>query len=226
MVLFENFKKFLSPEDAQRKSSTALKARAHDGSAWDVSRVLQLTFKAAHECILNRIEATFPDISYEEAQKNIVWQVTVPNLWDEYAKVRPVEPMREKWRSLKDIDSSQSAMRQAAVDAGLIDSVRSDKLVFCLEPEAAVVRHLVNERNRGQLVIDQGVLVADNGGGTVDITSHVVISVDPLQFRSIEVPSGGMWGSKAVDDNFVALAQQLFRLLSGSDEAFIEFQVS
>jgi hypothetical protein len=114
-------------------------------------------------------------------------------------------------------------MRRAAFNAGLVPEEKSARLVFCLEPEAAVVRHLLLEGR--QLPLHQSVLVVDSGGGTVDITSHLVINVEPLQFRSVEVPSGGMWGSKAVDVNFVAVARQLFRSLTGSDAHFQDFQV-
>ena len=114
-------------------------------------------------------------------------------------------------------------MRRAAFDAGLIPEERSARLVFCLEPEAAVVRHFLG--GGAQLRHHEPFQVADNGGGTVDITSHVVISVDPLQLRSLEVPSGGMWGSKEVDKNFIALARQLLHSLTGDDALFQDFEV-
>ena len=85
-LMFENFKKFLSPEE-RPPGSKKLQARAHNSSTWDLARVLELTFKAALECIKNRLKATVPATHYEEALRNLTWQITVPNLWDEYAKV-------------------------------------------------------------------------------------------------------------------------------------------
>jgi hypothetical protein len=91
-LLFENFKPFLSPDSRPPDSKKLcadffLPAKAHNGSTWDLSRVLELTFKAAFECIKTRLKVTVPASDYEEVQKNLTWQITVPNLWDEYAKV-------------------------------------------------------------------------------------------------------------------------------------------
>ena len=85
-LMFGNFKRFLSPEE-RPPDNKKLQAKAHNSSPRDLARVLELTFKAAFECIKNRLKATVPAADYEETLKNLTWQITVPNLWDEYAKV-------------------------------------------------------------------------------------------------------------------------------------------
>ncbi|CAN0387449.1 unnamed protein product, partial [Hapterophycus canaliculatus] len=45
-------------------------------------------------------------------------------------------------------------------------------------------------------------MVVDCGGGTVDITTYDILSVDPLNLAEAKAPSGGMWGSTYVDKAF------------------------
>ena len=86
--MFENFKQFLSPGE-RPQGNKKLEAKAHNSSTRDLARILELTFKAAFECIKNRLKATIPATRFEDALENLTWQITVPNLWDEYAKVIP-----------------------------------------------------------------------------------------------------------------------------------------
>ena len=50
-------------------------------------------------------------------------------------------------------------------------------------------------------------MVLDCGGGTIDITSHLVESSDPLQLSELAEPCGGAWGSSIVDSRFKAFLQ-------------------
>lgn len=52
-------------------------------------------------------------------------------------------------------------------------------------------------------------MVLDCGGGTIDITSHLVESSDPLQLSEVAEPCGGAWGSSIVDARFRAFLQVL-----------------
>lgn len=51
------------------------------------------------------------------------------------------------------------------------------------------------------------IMVLDCGGGTIDITSHLVESSDPLQLSELAEPCGGAWGSSIVDARFKAFLQ-------------------
>ncbi|CAN0394569.1 unnamed protein product, partial [Hapterophycus canaliculatus] len=56
----------------------------------------------------------------------------------------------------------------------------------------------------------------DCGGGTVDITTHDIISVHPtLRLREILAPTGGPWGSACVDEEFTNFVIQFI-----GEEAF------
>lgn len=50
-------------------------------------------------------------------------------------------------------------------------------------------------------------MVLDCGGGTIDITSHLVESSDPLQLSELAEPCGGAWGSSIVDARFKSFLQ-------------------
>ena len=65
-------------------------------------------------------------------------------------------------------------MRKAAFEAGIIDSLSSENLLLCLEPEGASIqcRNDAEEGLRNQMVKGDVVMVLDCGGGTVDITVH------------------------------------------------------
>ncbi|CAM9887909.1 unnamed protein product, partial [Hapterophycus canaliculatus] len=45
-------------------------------------------------------------------------------------------------------------------------------------------------------------MVVDCGGGTVDITTYKIVSVDPLKLAEAKAPCGGVWGSTYVDKAF------------------------
>lgn len=56
-------------------------------------------------------------------------------------------------------------------------------------------------------VLCMKIMVLDCGGGTIDITSHLVESSDPLQLSELAEPCGGAWGSSIVDARFKAFLQ-------------------
>lgn len=60
------------------------------------------------------------------------------------------------------------------------------------------------------------IMVLDCGGGTIDITSHLVESSDPLQLSELAEPCGGAWGSSIVDARFKAFLQVHNCVLHGS----------
>lgn len=64
-------------------------------------------------------------------------------------------------------------------------------------------------------------MVLDCGGGTIDITSHLVESSDPLQLSELAEPCGGAWGSSIVDSRFKAFLQVQMRRSMAVVEAVI-----
>lgn len=64
-------------------------------------------------------------------------------------------------------------------------------------------------------------MVLDCGGGTIDITSHLVESSDPLQLSELAEPCGGAWGSSIVDSRFKAFLQVHMKISMSVVEAVI-----
>lgn len=113
--------------------------------------------------------------------KDISWVLTVPAVYDDFAK---------------------NFMRNASYKAGMIDSVGSGNLKICLEPEAACLQVATCDHPLQSDAVGKHTMVVDCGGGTVDITMHTVVSVDPLRLMEVLAPDGGPWGSVNVDMAF------------------------
>ncbi|MGW7413827.1 Hsp70 family protein [Streptomyces sp. NPDC054863] len=114
------------------------------------------------------------------------WCLTVPAIWDDYQK---------------------QLMREAAVAAGLPDDERRLQLV--IEPEAAAYHarvsgvRTINTSGRRASLMSKGsrFLVADCGGGTVDITAYKTDGQNRLE--EIGRECGGKFGSEYVNQAFL-----------------------
>lgn len=124
-------------------------ARSIDARELDLMLVISESLKFISDKALEKLQEQVGKI-----QKNrIRWVLTVPALWTEDQK---------------------QFMRKAAFEAGIIDSLSSENLLLCLEPEGASIqcRNDAEEGLRNQMVKGDVVMVLDCGGGTVDITVH------------------------------------------------------
>ncbi|KAJ7074576.1 hypothetical protein C8F01DRAFT_30135 [Mycena amicta] len=75
--------------------------------------------------------------------------------------------------------AEQQAMRQAAIDAGLVDEAGGSRVRFVTEAEAAI-HHVAKQGNiQGWLVPGNHLILCDAGGGTVDITAYKVVATKP-----------------------------------------------
>ncbi|CAM9346873.1 unnamed protein product [Ectocarpus sp. 8 AP-2014] len=113
---------------------------------------------------------------------DIRWVLTVPAIWSSFGK---------------------AFMRTAALRAGLIQQEYDmEHLRLCLEPEAACL--MVEHRHCNIRKLDKGmkVMILDCGSDTVDITTHHMVSTDPVHLEELEEPVGGPWGSTTVDAKF------------------------
>ncbi|GFF98153.1 heat shock 70 kDa protein 12A [Aspergillus udagawae] len=113
-------------------------------------------------------------------------------------------------------DRALDATRTAAQRAGFgKSSLRPmDQIFLISEPEAAAVTALkkyTTSSMGGSVKAGDGVLVCDCGGGTVDITTYLVLDVFPtLKFEELCTGIGGKCGSTAVDRNFYQLMSDRF----------------
>ncbi|ORZ36938.1 hypothetical protein BCR44DRAFT_1511975 [Catenaria anguillulae PL171] len=111
------------------------------------------------------------------------WCLTVPAMWSDRAK---------------------QVMRNAAAQAGLIDSPTSDRLTLVLEPEAAAATMLQGRSD--YLQPGDTFIVFDAGGGTVDLTAQQY-QLDPADgpcFHEVAPGIGKSCGSTFVDQAFIS----------------------
>lgn len=115
--------------------------------------------------------------------RQIRWCLTVPAIWT---------------------NANKQLMRRAAQKAGLIglDKDRTERLVIVLEPEAAAIHCMKDDRSTNISTLERGkcFMVVDCGGGTVDITVHEIIEHEEL--KELVPPEGGCYGSTYIDRYF------------------------
>ncbi|KAJ3273570.1 Heat shock 70 kDa protein 12A [Terramyces sp. JEL0728] len=114
---------------------------------------------------------------------DIQWVVTVPAIWSPTAKAKT---------------------RQACFDCGMIDSLSSQKLLLCYEPQAASIFIYKNAPLKND---DEVIVTLDIGGGTTDITSHRVVGKN-RDHNEVLPPVGALAGSSHIDDNFLEFVRQ------------------
>ncbi|XP_022802749.1 heat shock 70 kDa protein 12A-like isoform X1 [Stylophora pistillata] len=129
----------------------------------------------------------------------IQWVLTVPAIWTPRAK---------------------QFMREAAYEAGVGKPENADQLIIALEPEAAAI--FCMEKNMSDFLEESGCrsvdgvlskinthyIVADIGGGTLDVTVHEI--QDDGRIREIYKVTGGPHGGMYVNQKFESLLDELF----------------
>lgn len=137
-----------------------------------LSRILMESLNYMKNITINHLKDTTVLMSGNPS--DVSWVLTLPAIWSQYAK---------------------AMMRKAAFQAGLIPQENSDRLMLVLEPECAAIASQM-------WGLGTRFLIADCGGGTLDITSHEVVQPFPLKLKEIGLPSGGPFGAKEVDRKF------------------------
>jgi hypothetical protein len=115
----------------------------------------------------------------------VQWCVTVPSIWDESAKQQ---------------------MKACMVNAGLVSAEAGgmDAVKVVLEPEAASFHCHQKLRQDVSLNAEDKILVADIGGGTVDIVvQELVLSGDEYKVKELTESSGALCGGTFVDEAFM-----------------------
>ncbi|KAI1080046.1 hypothetical protein F5B20DRAFT_590217 [Whalleya microplaca] len=111
--------------------------------------------------------------------------LTVPAIWKDYARER---------------------MRHASDRAGILNSRTAGEttLSFISEPEAAALATIPDLDDRGDLEVDDSFVVVDAGGGTVDVISYKVKSLEPLVVTECVEGDGALCGATFLDERFVS----------------------
>ena len=89
-------------------------------------------------------------------------------------------------------------MKDACIEAGLVDQNTDKSLFFSLEPESASL-YCFNNGNIDKTFFKEGeyYIICDLGGGTGDIVVHLVGSNENLS--EIHPSCGGIYGSNEID---------------------------
>ncbi|KAH8689553.1 hypothetical protein BGW36DRAFT_391084 [Talaromyces proteolyticus] len=146
---------------------------------------------------------------YQHILGRIAKQIT-----EETLKTTPLE----FWFTVPAIwsDQAQNATINAARKAGFGNraSRPDDEIYLISEPEAAAITSLKKYTTKGIgnfIKPGDGVLICDCGGGTVDMTTYLVLQTLPyLTFEELCTGNGGKCGSTAVDRNFYQLMSDRF----------------
>ncbi|KAL4931804.1 Hsp70 family protein [Aspergillus undulatus] len=95
-----------------------------------------------------------------------------------------------------------TGMEEAARQAGIMDSrpAGETKLSFAPEPEAAAFSTLCEPGRRTQP--GDVYLICDAGGGTVDLISYKISSVNPISMEEAVEVTGGLCGGIFIDEAF------------------------
>ena len=111
-----------------------------------------------------------------------------------------------------------AVLEKSFIQAGLTTQSSPEKVVIALEPEgAAVYCESVNDISPGvdedrntnkAFTFGTRYLLADIGGGTVDVAVHAVGKNKTV--RELHHATGGAWGGTYVDKNFVRLLKRIF----------------
>ncbi|KAI1409418.1 actin-like ATPase domain-containing protein [Hypoxylon sp. FL1857] len=112
--------------------------------------------------------------------------LTIPAIWKAYAVAR---------------------MRRAAKQAGILAdrACGQTTLSFVTEPEAAALATFSDMRRRPDVETGDAFIVADCGGGTVDLISYEVSGVNPLEVKECVEGTGALCGGTFLDEDFEAL---------------------
>lgn len=177
-VFLSQFKMALSPS---ARSGGTLASRTVHGEGANVA--VPLLTAIAKVLAFIREEAVDRVSTMGMSLDAVGWVLTVPAIWDEAAK---------------------SFMRLAALEAGLIAELDSDRLQLALEPEGAVIASAMDAppEVRAKLRVGARVMILDCGGGTVDVTVSELVGANPPKLREVLAPSGGSWGGTYVDAEF------------------------
>ncbi|WPH02104.1 hsp70-like protein [Acrodontium crateriforme] len=110
-------------------------------------------------------------------------------------------------------DQAQNSTRDAAQRAGF-GTRRGDTISVITEPEAAALAALKRSMRPGELnppKAGENLLICDCGGGTVDITTYHLKSLQPrVDFEELCVGDGGKCGATFLDRNLLRLMEQRF----------------
>ena len=172
-----------------KKLSRQSKLRDATGKHMNALEVFSVVYEELKKKILKQINMSKTS-SFSVSSDHVGWMITIPAIWT---------------------DEARQFMREAATNAGLT------KTRLVLEPEAAAL-YAVNQRlclgnNFIMKKLGPGskYIVADLGGGTIDMCVHEIL--DDGHLRELYRATGGHAGGSTVNEEFL----QFLKNLMGSE---------
>ncbi|XP_054908995.1 heat shock 70 kDa protein 12A-like [Poeciliopsis prolifica] len=188
---FQNFKMALYGEEVRRD----IKIKAANGKEMTALQVFTEALRFLKDDALKTINSNAMGMMFEAF--DFTWVLTVPAIWDQSAK---------------------QFMREAAMQAGIVEEGSEERLVIALEPEAASIwckklpsdGFIAEKHNGTPLDQCQGsqYIVVDCGGGTIDLTVHEVLEGGAL--KELHKASGNDLGGQTVDRKFKEFLREIF----------------
>ncbi|KAI6872119.1 hypothetical protein KC338_g1774 [Hortaea werneckii] len=131
---------------------------------------------------------------WTKVKDEIVQAESIKNLF-ERVEVTVVVTLPACWS-----DRAKEGMHNAVKQSGIAKDATF--LKFASEPEAAAIYGLKSRVKKGE--VDEGdcVIVCDAGGGTVDVVSYQIRSLDPLSVDQVVTAQGGFCGSAFINVEF------------------------
>ncbi|XP_052813117.1 heat shock 70 kDa protein 12A-like [Mya arenaria] len=172
----EYLRKHANSKEAQTTLSPLLRIKDISEKELDARTIFSLAIKYFKDIAVETVDLSTLGLKEEYIQ----WMITIPAIWSDYAK---------------------QFMRQAAKDAG----IRPENLRLVLEPEAASLyceedAIVASGNTLDSLPVGHKYILADLGGGTVDICVHEVM--DEGKLRELYRVTGGDFGGNTVDKEF------------------------
>lgn len=192
---FRFFKNFKMKLHREKLFESSMDIEDHLGKPLAALEVFSKSLNYMREEVLKKLRCTVKEKKECKdiliTAENIHWIVTVPAIWDDYAK---------------------KFMRDAAEKA----NIPSKQLTLALEPECAAIYVLTGaklvapSKQSDKTTCDPGekFLVADLGGGTADFS--VVEITKEHKLKHLHYASGGDWGGKNVNQNIFNIYEEIF----------------
>lgn len=127
------------------------------------------------------------------AMSDVQWCLTVPAIWDDSAKQQMIRCAQ-----------MAGMVTGAHCPADMVNSASPHPLRIVLESEAAALFCYKKAAEALGLRKGHQFVVADVGGGTVDIVVHSLADDEGRNLREVAMSSGGLCGGTYVDSNFLA----------------------
>ncbi|KAJ3097134.1 hypothetical protein HDU97_005136 [Phlyctochytrium planicorne] len=155
-----------------------------NGTAFPAVKVIGACLEHVKEAAMAELKDYDSSLKHED----VLWVLTVPAIWKNGAK---------------------KLMRDAAVVGGLIQNAASPSLMMALEPEAASLVCMKEYGKADHMKKGVAYVLADCGGGTIDVTAHEISDDLGSKVKEIMPASGGDWGSTQIDRAIIKLIEDV-----------------